>query len=245
MARPEEPAIAYEVALEPTGEHWLFGLDVVSSVPQGARLNHSFALVADNRVNQRFSYRAASDPDFRIDTLSTEERDLALSLPDRLSDRVSRLVTSWQADTDPRQPLQLVRKALSYFREEPFVYTLTPGKGPESGDPIDRFLFETRRGFCEHYAGSFATLMRAAGIPSRVVVGYLGGEKNPHADHWVVRQSDAMPGRKYGSPRSAGSVSTRPRQLPPNASSKQSILRSPGMPTRLCFAGSATGCSPA
>jgi transglutaminase-like putative cysteine protease len=191
LARPEEAAIAYEVTLEPTGERWLFGLDVVSSLPQGARLNHNFALVANRRVNQRFSYRAASDPDFRIENLSTDERELGLSLPHPPSDRVSRLVAGWQADTDPGQPLQLVRKALSYFREEPFVYTLAPGTGPEGGDPVDRFLFETRRGFCEHYAASFATLMRAAGIPSRIVVGYLGGEKNPHADHWVVRQSDA------------------------------------------------------
>jgi hypothetical protein len=98
-------------------------------------------------------------------------------------------VAEWQATTDPAQPLQLVQEALAYYREQPFVYTLSPGV--LQGDAIDQFLFETRRGFCEHYAGSFALLMRLAGIPSRVVVGYQGGEKNPHAEHWVVRQSDA------------------------------------------------------
>ena len=58
-------------------------------------------------------------------------------------------------------------------------------------DPVDEFLFDNRRGFCEHYASSFVFLMRAAGIPARVVVGYQGGEQNPRADHWVIRQSDA------------------------------------------------------
>jgi hypothetical protein len=63
--------------------------------------------------------------------------------------------------------------------------------GTLGADPVDQFLFETRRGFCEHYATSYVTLMRLAGVPARVVLGYQGGERNPHADHWVVRQSDA------------------------------------------------------
>jgi len=114
---------------------------------------------------------------------------MALQLPQRVSPRVRGLADAWRASSDPGQPEQLVQRALAYFREQPFVYTLTPGT--LQGDPIDQFLFETRRGFCEHYAGSFALLMRLAGVPSRVVIGYQGGEKNPHAEHWVVRQSDA------------------------------------------------------
>jgi hypothetical protein len=102
---------------------------------------------------------------------------------------VKQLVQRWQVETDPSDPAQLVESALTYFREQPFVYTLAPGRLGE--DPVDAFLFETRRGFCEHYAGSFALLMRLAGIPARVVVGYQGGERNPRADHWVIRQSDA------------------------------------------------------
>src|SRR6185436_19939065 len=58
-------------------------------------------------------------------------------------------------------------------------------------DPVDMFLFDTQRGFCEHYAGAFAALMRAAGVPSRVVTGYQGGELNPHGLYLIVRQSDA------------------------------------------------------
>ena len=78
---------------------------------------------------------------------------------------------------------------LDWFRNEPFVYTLAPP--PLEGDIVDDFLFDTRRGFCEHYAGAFVVLLRAAGIPSRVVTGYQGGEINPTGDYMIVRDSDA------------------------------------------------------
>ncbi|MBT8429946.1 MAG: DUF3488 and transglutaminase-like domain-containing protein, partial [Gammaproteobacteria bacterium] len=181
--------VDYEITLEPTGSYWLFGLDVVTRKPADTFLNSNFALVNDRPVHKRFSYRVTSDPDYRLLSLTEFDRHRALQLPNGISTRVRELVAEWQAATDPAQPLQLVQEALAYYREQPFVYTLSPGL--LQNDPIDQFLFETRRGFCEHYAGSFALLMRLAGIPTRVVVGYQGGEKNPRADHWVIRQSDA------------------------------------------------------
>ncbi|MCG6965407.1 MAG: DUF3488 and transglutaminase-like domain-containing protein [Chromatiaceae bacterium] len=182
-------AIGYEITLEPTGEYWLFGLDVVSNAPATTLLNSNYSLVSQQRVNQRRTYRAASDPDYRMLTISDHEQRMGLQLPERVSPRLIGLVDAWRAESDPSQPLQLVQRALAYYHEQPFVYTLSPGE--LQGDVVEQFLFETRRGFCEHFAGSFALLMRIAGIPSRVVVGYQGGEKNPHAEHWVVRQSDA------------------------------------------------------
>ena len=84
---------------------------------------------------------------------------------------------------------QLVSAILRFFREQNFAYTLRPPS--LSGDTIDQFLFETRRGFCEHYASSMAFLLREAGIPARVVAGYQGGEYNANLDYLVVRQYDA------------------------------------------------------
>ena len=96
----------------------------------------------------------------------------------------------------------VVQTALRYFKSKDFSYSLNP---PLLGvDAIDDFLFETRKGYCEHYASAFAFLMRAAGIPARVVAGYLGGELNPYGDYLIVRQSDAhvwvevwLPGRGW------------------------------------------------
>ena len=82
-----------------------------------------------------------------------------------------------------------MQTALNYFRNNEFSYTLNPpALGEES---IDDFLFRTSKGYCEHYASAFTYLMRAAGIPARMVAGYLGGELNPYGEYLIVRQSDA------------------------------------------------------
>jgi transglutaminase-like putative cysteine protease len=84
---------------------------------------------------------------------------------------------------------EVIAGVLNYFHSEMFFYTLVP---PELGrNSVDEFLFETRRGFCEHYASAFVFMMRAAGIPARVVTGYQGGEMNPLSDYLIVRQSEA------------------------------------------------------
>ena len=93
----------------------------------------------------------------------------------------------WTAE-DPA-PLHVIERAMDYLRSQPFFYTLTP---PALGaQPVDEFLFETREGFCEHYASAFTVMMRAAGIPARVVTGYQGGELNTLASYYIIRQSDA------------------------------------------------------
>src|SRR6185503_14435094 len=84
---------------------------------------------------------------------------------------------------------EFVAEVLAMFRERGFEYTLTPPL--LDYDSVDDFLFNTRKGFCGHYASAFVTLMRAAGVPARVVTGYLGGEWNPIGDFYIVRQSDA------------------------------------------------------
>ena len=83
----------------------------------------------------------------------------------------------------------MIRTALAYFNREGFQYTLSPP--PLGINEVDDFLFETRKGFCEHFASSFVFLMRAAGIPARVVTGYQGGEYNDLGNYYIVRQSDA------------------------------------------------------
>jgi protein-glutamine gamma-glutamyltransferase len=179
--------VEYEITLEPTGEFWLFGLDTVVEAPPNSFVNRNYSLVGEARVQRRYNYRAVSYTDLVPGELTEQQRLYALQVPQTVSARVAALVAGWRAEAG--SDADVVESGLRYFREQPFVYSLTPGT--LSGDVIDRFLFDTRRGFCEHYAGSFAVLMRLAGIPSRVVIGYQGGTKNPHADHWVIRQSDA------------------------------------------------------
>src|SRR5262249_36528875 len=108
-------------------------------------------------------------------------------LPPGQNPRTQELAASLRRESG--SDVRLVQAALEYLHAGGFVYSVTPeALGP---DPVDDFLFRTREGFCGHYASAFVTLMRAAGLPARVVTGYLGGEWNPIGHYLVVRQSDA------------------------------------------------------
>ncbi|ANF81520.1 transglutaminase [Acinetobacter sp. NCu2D-2] len=88
-----------------------------------------------------------------------------------------------------RQPERYIQNVLQWYRDNGFVYTLNPGL--LGTHRIDDFLFNSREGFCEHYASSFVMLMRYVGIPARVVTGYQGGQLSPDGKTWEVRQLDA------------------------------------------------------
>src|SRR5262249_8054876 len=118
--------------------------------------------------------------------LTTTERREALQLPPSISPTVRELAQSWTAQNS--NPRSITNNALQFFRTQGFRYSLSPGEYRKND--LDQFLFHRRIGFCEHYAASFATLMRLAGIPARVVVGYLGGEYNDLGHFVLVRQAD-------------------------------------------------------
>lgn len=179
----------YEVTLEPHNRHWLFALDVPADLPGRTRLAYDFQLLSRRPVTTLRRYAVQSYPQHELDPepgrhLLRYERALPEGRnPRTLAFAQSLLARSQDAD-------EFISETLRHFREQPFVYTLEP-LPLEGAHPVDRFLFDTREGFCEHYASAFATLMRAAGLPARVVTGYLGGERNPLTGHVTVRQSDA------------------------------------------------------
>lgn len=183
---PLGDAVAYRVTLEPTGKTWLPVLDLPSSAPRGAAIRAGSVLDHRRPVDDRLVYALQSHPRYRTGALSIGERRRAVSVPP-VSERVRALALSWRHTGASDE--EIVRSALTHFRTHAFHYTLSPPKLGE--DPVDEFLFETRRGFCEHYAAAFATLMRAAGVPARIVIGYQGGVHNPAGDYYMVRQSDA------------------------------------------------------
>jgi len=185
---PLSPPIAYETTLEPQQQRWLLALDAPG--PLGPEFALSSTLTATSRepLSQRQRFALTATLDYRF---NAGEEAIALrrnlTLPPEGNPRARALAESWKA-ADP-DPTRLVRKATSLFSDEKFFYTLQP---PLLGkEPVDDFLFVTRRGFCEHYASAFVFLMRAAGVPARVVTGYQGGEANPVDGFVVVRQSDA------------------------------------------------------
>lgn len=185
---PRSAAIAYEITLEPQGQPWLPLLDVPAriEVPE-ARFTGREALAA-KPVDERLRYEASSYASYRLGPQADPDlMTRALALPKGGNAAARALAQEWQGRF--ADPAERARAALRLFREAPFYYTLQPP--PLGADGIDEFLFRSRRGFCEHYAGAFVFLMRAAGVPARVVTGYQGGETNPLGDYLIVRQADA------------------------------------------------------
>jgi len=178
----------YTLTIEPHSQRWILGLDAPGELPAGTRLSNSLAVFSERPITQRTRYELKAHPDYRFNIEEGPEvLERNLQLPAARNPRSIALAQSWKQETGNAE--QVVAKALTFFRSEPFIYTLNPPLlGPQG---IDDFLFNTRRGFCEHYAAAFVVLMRAAGIPARVVGGYQGGETNPIDGYLVVRQSDA------------------------------------------------------
>lgn len=186
-ARGQGESYRYRVIMQPSQRRWLYALAVPFSELDGLGVARDLRLVADRPLEHALGYRVLSVPGARsAATLGPQERALMLSLPEEGNSRAHALAADWRQTQ--RDDGALVRAALEYFRQQPFHYTLTPPR--LAGDSVDAFLFGTRRGFCEHYASSFTFLMRAAGIPARVVGGYQGGELGA-GDYLQVRQYDA------------------------------------------------------
>ena len=182
--------LRYEMTLEPHGARWLFALDIPppAALPPDSALDYSDLLLTSKPVQQRRKYQNTAFTHYRLQPeLNTQEKNHFLQLPKGYNPRSLKLALQWR--TEQSDDAAIVYTALQMFRHENFSYTLQPPR--LARDSIDDFLFNTRQGFCEHYASSFTYLMRAARIPARVVTGYQGGEKNDIGDYYTVRQYDA------------------------------------------------------
>ena len=184
------PSVRYTLTLEPHNKPWLPIMDFATpaSLPAGSRLNSDFSVTQRELVQQRKRYSALAyaSPG---NSLDTDEHDLprASELPAAGNPRARAFAQ--QLRRTSRDDQEFIDKILARFHNETFVYTLQP---PRLGsNSVDEFLFDTKRGFCEHYASSFTYLMRAAGIPSRIVTGYQSGEFNKLGNYLIVRQADA------------------------------------------------------
>lgn len=181
--------VDYTVTLEPTGQRMLFALDMVERWPAAmAQQAWDFQLRTRHPVNSVLQYEARSYPGYRAGTqLSPALRNLQLQLPPGRNPRSIELAKRMRAAAGSDR--EFTRSVLAMFRDQEFYYTLTPPGLVR--DSIDDFLFRTRKGFCGHFASAFTMMMRAAGVPARVVGGYQGGDWNPIGGYLILRQSHA------------------------------------------------------
>lgn len=183
--------IDYEVLMEPHQHTWLFTLMAPVSVSSSANKTYfapNYLTKATKPIASRTQYSVSSVDNYRAagDALRVYVKQKSLRLPENANPRARSLANEWLGQG--LAPREMIEQALTMYTDA-FTYTLQPP--PLGTHSVDEFLFITRKGFCEHFASSFVFLMRAAGVPARVVVGYQGGELNPVENYVIVRQSDA------------------------------------------------------
>ncbi len=181
-------AYRYSVTLEPHGKQWLFALDIPEQAPAKiSTMTQDYQILSNFPVQQMIRYEVNSYLEYKATSIDSKQYQIALRLPKDQHPQTRALAQQWRQQY--RDDEKIIQQALNYFNRQAFYYTLNPPI--LVNDTIDEFLFQTRQGFCEHYAAAFVVLMRAAAIPARVVTGYQGGELNRLGDYLVVRQRDA------------------------------------------------------
>lgn len=179
--------ISYEVMLEPTNRRDLLVLELPLDAPESSRVNSEMTAIRSDPITNLMRYEGHSAPYSIIeDVLPDWERRMLLSLPPNRDPRVRALARQWQAETP--DPEQLTNRFLDWMRRD-FKYTLAAP--PLGYNATDEFLFSTRLGFCQHFSSAYVVFMRAAGIPARVVTGYVGGRYNNIGDYWRINRKDA------------------------------------------------------
>ncbi|NOQ36652.1 MAG: DUF3488 domain-containing protein [Methylococcaceae bacterium] len=189
MATPTFSGKPYEytLMLEPQTKNWVFALDMPADFSNTLSKNQVHQLTTHKNPSTRNEYNITSYPEYNTGYITKGEFRQNTQLPSAPSEKITTLINQLK-DTDT-PPETYINNLLKHFRTENFHYTLKPPLMEEK--PIESFLFETRYGFCSHYATAFVYLMRAANIPARVVAGYQGGEFNKVGKFLEVRQANA------------------------------------------------------
>lgn len=176
--------INYTLTAEATNQSWVLALDAPASLPAGTRITRSLQVIKPSKIGSRTLFKLSAVLGYRY---GLNENPAWLQYDLRLppgNPRVRELAQGWQN----LPPIERVRAGLNVFRQGGFSYTLQPPLLP-TVNGLDYFVFNSKRGFCEHYASTFAFMMRAAGLPARVITGYQGAESN--GNYLIVRQANA------------------------------------------------------
>jgi len=186
---PDNSSVNYTVTMQAHQKNWLYALDIPSSTPNSIIYTNNYTLQSRNKITHLYQYKTSSILKYYSTTsISPWEKSAGLNIPLNTNPRTIQMGKALTNQYDTNE--QIINHVLNLFNRDNFHYTLRPPLTP-GFNSVDQFLFTTKRGFCEHYSSSFTLLMRAAGIPARVVVGFQGGTINPINNVVSVRNSDA------------------------------------------------------
>ncbi len=179
--------VTYTIALEPHQEKWMFVLEMPAITPPRTDFFSDYTLRARRTIKQQFRYKMTSNTQYRSWPESSQTLDAFTRLPQGYNPKTRDLAAKLTENTKTSR--QKAERLLDFFGSGAFEYQLkVPTLGKNS---VDDFIFQSQKGYCEHFATAFVFMMRAVDVPARVVGGYQGGKRNPFANYLIVRQSDA------------------------------------------------------
>lgn len=182
----DSEALSYTILLEPTHNQWLVGMDLAIPKNPSTGTTWDYKLIHRQPVQSLLKYEVNTYPNAVLNTWLPEFLRILTTKIDK-DDNPQTILFAKNLYAESTSTEDFVEQILTQIRNQPFHYTLEPPK-LDNENSIDQFWFETRQGFCTHYAGAMVYMLRAAGIPARMVGGYQGGEINPITKHVVVRQ---------------------------------------------------------
>ncbi len=201
--------VRYEMTIEPSRLAMLPLLELTPDIPGAApriagwtpSLSGALEWRLDRPLTERLRFAAEAWPAFSI---GPRHPNAALQADLQLPPGFDPRTRQWAAELRARPTLAtadartLAALLLQHIRDGGYIYTLEPG--PYGRDAIDEFWFDRKLGFCEHFAASFVFIMRAMGVPARIVTGYQGTDPAPVDGWWIVRQSNAHAWAEYWQP---------------------------------------------
>ncbi len=186
LSKNNSEKISYSILLEPTYDRTLIGIDLAIPRTRSTGLMWNYKLTHQQTVQSLLQYEVDSYPNATLNTWLPEFLRIQATQIDK-NDNPRTIAFAQDLYAQSLDIEDFVSKVLDHIRNQPYHYTLEPPT-LEKQNSIDQFWFDTRQGFCSHYAGALVYMLRAAKIPARMVGGYQGGEVNPLTGHVVVRQ---------------------------------------------------------
>ncbi len=246
MTSMRDNTIEYNVILMPHGEYWLYALDLPAKLTGESYLSQDYQLLSIRTVDTMWRYKITSSLNYQISEKEPQAQlTLGLQYPSN-NPQIKTLGEQWREQfANAQQPSQaIVNHAEQFFKQRKYLYANTDEKY-QGQHQLDQFLFNRKVGYAQHYASALTLLLRAAGIPARLVAGYRGAEKvgltnmytvnEHHAHAWVEAYLSNKQGQQHwqridpalwltdlfsSSSESQQSPASEQEQLPENSSNK-------------------------
>lgn len=192
MTSKRDSTIEYSVILMPHGEYWLYALDLPAKLTGESYLSQDYQLLSIRSVNTMWRYKIKSSLNYQISAKEPQAQlTLGLQYP-KNNPQIKTLGEQWQQQfANNKLPSQaIISHAEQFFKQGKYLYANT-GEKYQGPHQLDQFLFNRKVGYSQHYASALTLLLRAAGIPARLVAGYRGAENVGLTNMYTVNEHHA------------------------------------------------------